>query len=51
MNFSSVSGKNWLFKKFNSSDVIKFSENFSSETLVFHNSSKTNKIIKNQTKK
>ena len=26
-------------------------ENFSSETLVFHNSSKTNKIIKNQTKK
>ena len=26
-------------------------ENFSSETLVLHNSSKTNKIIKNQTKK
>ena len=29
MNFSSVSGKNWIFKKFNSSDVIKFTENFS----------------------
>ena len=26
-------------------------ENFSSETLVLHNNSKTNKIIKNQTKK
>ena len=26
MNFSSVSGKNWLFKKFDSSDVTKFSE-------------------------
>ena len=29
MSFSSVSGKNWLFKKFDSSDVIKFSENYS----------------------
>ena len=29
MSFSSVSGKNWLFKKFDSSDVIKFTENFS----------------------
>ena len=29
MSFSSVSGKNWLFKRFDSSDVIKFSENYS----------------------
>ena len=29
MNLSSVSGKNWIFKKFNSSDVIKFTEDFS----------------------
>ena len=34
MNFSSVSGKNWLFKKFNSSDVIKFTENFSLTEIV-----------------
>ena len=29
MSFSSVSGKNWLFKKFDSSDVVKFSEHYS----------------------
>ena len=29
MNFTSVSGKNWIFKKFNPSDVTKYSENFS----------------------
>ena len=35
MNFSSVTGKNWIFKKYNSSDVIKFTENFSlSETVA-----------------
>ena len=34
MNFSSVSGKNWLFKKFNSSDVAKFTENFSLTEIV-----------------
>ena len=34
MNFSSVSGKNWLFKKFNSSDVTKFAENFSLTEIV-----------------
>ena len=28
MNISSVSGKNWIFKKFDSSDVTKFTENF-----------------------
>ena len=34
MNFSSVSGKNWIFKKFNSSDVLKFSENYSITEIV-----------------
>ena len=34
MNFSSVNGKNWLFRKFNSSDVIKFSEVFSLTEIV-----------------
>ena len=29
MSFSSVSGKNWLFKKFDSSEVDKFVENYS----------------------
>ena len=29
MNFPSVSGKNWLFKKFDSSDINKFIENYS----------------------
>ena len=28
MSFPSVSGKNWIFKKFDPSDVIKLSENF-----------------------
>ena len=34
MNFSSVSGKKWLFKKFDSSDVTKFTENFSLTEIV-----------------
>lgn len=34
MNFSSVSGKNWLFKEFDSSDVTKFSENYSLTEIV-----------------
>ena len=34
MNFSSVSGKSWIFKKFNSSDVLKFSENYSITEIV-----------------
>ena len=34
MSFSSVSGKSWLFKKFNSSDVLKFSENYSLTEIV-----------------
>ena len=29
MNFSSVSGKGWVFKKFDSSDVTKFIDNYS----------------------
>ena len=29
MNFPSVNGKNWLFKKFDSSDINKFIENYS----------------------
>ena len=34
MNFPSVSGKNWLFRKFDSSDVIKFIENHSLTEIV-----------------
>jgi len=34
MNLSSVSGKNWIFKKFNSTDVTKLSENFSLSEIV-----------------
>ena len=34
MNFSSVSGKNWLFKKFDSSDIIKYTENYSLTEIV-----------------
>ncbi len=34
MNFPSVSGKKWLFKKFDSSDITKFSENFSLTEIV-----------------
>ena len=34
MNFSSVSGKNWLFKKFDTTDINKFTENFSLPEVV-----------------
>ena len=34
MNFPSVNGKNWLFRKFDSSDVIKFIENHSLTEIV-----------------
>ena len=34
MSFSSVSGKNWLFKKFDSSDITKLSENYSLTEIV-----------------
>ena len=34
MTFSSVSGKKWLFKKFNSSDVTKLSEHYSLTEIV-----------------
>ena len=29
MNFTSVSGKSWIFKKFNYSDIKKYSEEYS----------------------
>ena len=34
MNFTSVSGKNWIFKNFNSSDVKKYSEKHSLSEIV-----------------
>jgi len=34
MSFSSVSGKNWLFKKFDLSDVTKFSESYALTEIV-----------------
>ena len=34
MNFSSITGKNWIFKKFDNSDVKKFSENYSLKEMV-----------------
>jgi len=34
MNFSSVSGKNWIFKKFNTSESNKISEDFSLSEIV-----------------
>ena len=34
MSFSSVSGKNWLFKKFDTTDINKFTENFSLPEIV-----------------
>ena len=34
MNFTSVSGKKWLFKKFDTSEVLKLSENYSLTEIV-----------------
>ena len=34
MSFLSVSGKKWLFKKFDSSDLSNFTENFSLTEIV-----------------
>ena len=34
MNLSSVSGKNWIFKKFDHSDVIKYVEDFEITEIV-----------------
>ena len=34
MNFTSVSGKNWIFKKFNSSDIKKYAEDYSLNEIV-----------------
>ena len=34
MNIASVTGKNWIFKQFNSSDVNKYAETFSLTEIV-----------------
>ena len=34
MNFISVSGKNWKFKKFDNNDIKKYSENYSLSEVV-----------------
>jgi len=34
MNFSSITGKNWIFKKFENSDVKKYSENYHLKEIV-----------------
>ena len=34
MNFSSVTGKNWIFKKFENSDVKMYSENFNLKEII-----------------
>ena len=34
MNSSSVSGKNWIFKKFNNSDSKKYAEDYSLDEIV-----------------
>ena len=34
MNFSSVTGKNWIFKKYNDLDVINYSEKYSLNSIV-----------------
>ena len=34
MSLSSVNGKNWIFKKFDSSDIKKFSEEYSLSEIV-----------------
>ena len=34
MNFTSISGKNWIFKKFSSSDIKKYSEDYSLDEIV-----------------
>ena len=34
MNFLSVTGKNWLFKKYNDLDVVNFTEKYSLNNIV-----------------
>ncbi len=34
MSFDSVSGKNWIFKKFNDNDIKEFTENYSLNEIV-----------------
>jgi len=47
MNFTSVSGKNWVFKQFNSSEVKKYSEDYSLNEIVAKLLSIRNKNIEN----
>ena len=46
MNFTSVSGKNWVFKKFNSSDIKIYSEDYSLSEMVAKLLSIRKKILK-----
>jgi hypothetical protein len=46
MNFTSVSGKNWIFKKFNSSDIKIYSEDYSLSEIVAKLLSIRKKILK-----
>ena len=34
MNYNSVSGKNWVFKKYNSLDIEKYSQDYSLNNIV-----------------
>ena len=34
MNFSSITGKNWIFKKFNYTDIKKYTEIYSLSEIV-----------------
>ena len=34
MNYTSVSGKNWVFKKFNSADIKKYSDDYALNEMV-----------------
>ena len=34
MNFNSITGKNWIFKKFNNTDIKKYTENYSLSEIV-----------------
>jgi single-stranded-DNA-specific exonuclease len=47
MNLTSVTGKNWIFKKFNNADVKKYSENYSLDEIVARLIAIRKKNIKN----
>ena len=46
MSLSSVNGKNWIFKKFDSSDIKKFSEEYSLNEIVARLLAIRKKILK-----